>query len=66
MLAVREQAGDAIAAGLDATARARRRVLSRAEGRRKVKATKCALDALFRAADRGFHLQPTTPDPDGP
>ena len=34
IVAVRMQASDAIAAGLDATARARRRVLSRAEARR--------------------------------
>jgi hypothetical protein len=66
ILAVREQASDAIAAGLDATARMRRRVLSRAEARRKLKAAKHAIDALFRAADRGFLVPPTTQNPGGP
>ena len=66
ILAIRERTSDAIAAGLDATARVRRRVLSRAEARRKLKAAKHAIDALFRAADRGVLLQPTTPDPDAP
>jgi hypothetical protein len=66
ILAVREHAGDAIAAGLDATARVRRRVLSRAEARRKLKAAKHAIDALFKAADRGLFVPLTTQDPDGP
>ena len=64
--AVRDQANDAIAAGLDATARMRRRVLSRAEARRKLKAAKHAIDALFRAADRGLFTPPTTQDPGRP
>jgi predicted deacetylase len=66
ILAVREQAGDAIAAGFDATARMRRRVLSRAEARRKLKAAKNAIDALFRATDRGLFIPPTPRDPSGP
>lgn len=47
---VREQADDAICAGLDATAPLRRRVLSRAEARRKLLAARRALRALFAAA----------------
>ncbi len=66
ILALREQASDAIAAGLDATARVRRRVLSRAEARRKLKAAEHAIDALFKAADRGVFVSPTTQDPGGP
>jgi hypothetical protein len=39
----------------------RRRVLSRAEARRKLKAAKHAIDALFQAADRGLFIPPTPP-----
>jgi hypothetical protein len=66
LVALRVQASDAIAAGLDATARVRRRVMSRAEARRKLKAAEHAIDALLRAADRSLFVPPTTRDPGGP
>ena len=66
ILAVREQTNDALAAGLDATARARRRVLSRAEARRKLKAAKHAIDELFRATESDSFPAPTTEDPGAP
>jgi len=66
IVAVRMQASDAIAAGLDATARVRRRVLSRAEARRKLKAAEQAIDALLRAADRSLFVPPAPQEPAGP
>jgi hypothetical protein len=57
---VREQTEDAIAAGLDATARHRARVLSRAEARRKILAARRSLEALFAAAG---DAPPTTAAP---
>ena len=48
--AVRLRADDAIGAGRDATARKRRRVLSRAEARRKIRDADSALAALFSQA----------------
>lgn len=52
--AVREQTDDAIAAGEDAARHPRRRVLSRAEARRKLEAARVALASLLDAADRGL------------
>jgi len=52
---VRDQIADATASGLDATAPKRRRVLSRAEARRKIRDASKALDALLAA------VTPATP-----
>ncbi len=50
VVAVRVQASDAITAGLDATARVRRRALSRAEARRRLKAAEQAIGRRILAA----------------
>ncbi len=51
---LREQTDDALAAGEDATRRFRRRVLSRAEARRKLRAASASIDELFAMADRAL------------
>jgi hypothetical protein len=52
--ALREQIDNALAAGEDATRRLRRRVLSRAEARRKLRDANKSLDDLLAMAERGL------------
>ena len=52
--ALREQVDNALAAGEDATRRLRRRVLSRAETRRKLRAASASIDELFEMAERAL------------
>ena len=51
---LREQIDNALAAGEDATRRFRRRVLSRAEARRKLHAANASIDELFEMAERAL------------
>jgi vacuolar-type H+-ATPase subunit H len=51
---LREQIDDGLAAGEDATRRIRRRVLSRAEARRKLRAATAGIDELMEMAERAL------------
>ena len=51
---LREQIDDALAAGEDATRRFRRRVLSWAEARRKLRAANTGIDDLLAMAERAL------------
>ncbi len=52
--ALREQIDDAVAAGEDATRRCRKRVLSRAEARRKLREANTRLDELLTMAENAL------------
>ena len=52
--ALREQTLDAIATGEDATRAPRRRIFSRHEARRRLRAAEEAIARLFAAAERGL------------
>lgn len=54
---LREQIDNALAAGEDATRQPRRRVLSRAEARRKLRAASTSIDDLFEVAERALDIQ---------
>jgi len=51
---LREQIDNALAAGEDATRRFHRRVLSRAEARRKLRAANASIDELMEMAERAL------------
>jgi hypothetical protein len=54
LYALREQTLDAIATGEDATRAPRRRMFSRHEARRRIRAAEEAITRLFDAAERGL------------